>query len=312
VVAEAVAAREPSRAGSHPLSGPGLVLLAATTYGTMPVLGRVAYDAGADIYTFLALRFIAAAAILWIWVIARGLPLPRGRLLAQVIAIGAVLYFAQSLTFFESVKHADISIVAAIAYTYPIALMVLTALTGRDELAPVKVLAALGAVAGAVMVVGAGGHAEVIGIVLVMTANILYAFYLTITEWVIPPGYATSAGVVIVTAAGFSFASAVAVGPGFHPPAGFEGWAAVVGVTLGPTVIGVIALIAGLQRIKPVATATLAALEPVVAVILAVLLLDEAVSPLQVAGFLLVIVCVVIVARLTTVAARPVKPAAER
>jgi drug/metabolite transporter (DMT)-like permease len=297
---------------SRHLGGIGLVLLAATTFGFMPVLAQIAYDAGADIYTFLALRFGMAAVILWVWVLVRHHPLPRGKLLVQVIAIGAIAYVGQSMSFFASVQHADISVVASIAYTYPILLMILATLTGRDQLVPIKVVAALGGVAGAVMVVGGGGHAELLGIILVLTANTIYALYLTITEWLIPPGYATGAGVVIITSAAVAYALIVAIGPQLHAPNTTAGWAALGGVTLGPTVIGVIALLAGLQRLKPVATATLGAAEPVVAVVLAVILLGESLSPIQVAGLSLVVVCVVAVARWAAPAARPIKPAAQR
>jgi drug/metabolite transporter (DMT)-like permease len=309
VTAAQALAREQAR---HHLGGVWLVLLAASTFGIMPVLAQVAYDSGADIYSFLALRFGIAAAILWIWVLVRRHPIPQGKLLLQVIAIGAVVYVSQSLAFFASIQHADVSIVASIAYTYPILLMLLAAMTGRERIVRVKVAAALGAVAGAVLLVGGGGHAEPLGIVLVFAANAIYAGYLMVSEWIIPPGYATGAGVVIVTSAAAAYATIVAVGPHLHAPGSTEGWLALLGVTLGPTVIGVTALIAGLQRIKPVATATVGAAEPLVAVVLSIVLLGETVSAVQIAGLGLVVVSVVAVAHWAASVPPSVEPAAQR
>jgi drug/metabolite transporter (DMT)-like permease len=118
--------------------------------------------------------------------------------------------------------------------------------------------------------------------------------------------------VVIITSAATAYALIVAFGPHLHAPGSTEGWLALLAVTLGPTVIGVTALIAGLQRVKPVATATIGAAEPMVAVLLSIVLLGEAVTGVQVAGLLLVVASVVAVAHWATAAAPTVEPAAQR
>lgn len=279
--------------------GIGLVLIAASGFGLLPVLARIAYNAHANLSTFLALRFSIAGVILWIWVLAARHKLPRARLLVGVLLLGVVGYVLQSFTYFASVEYADVSIVAAVSYTYPILVMLLAAVTRRDRLTPLKIGALAFAVIGSVLMVTTGGHASVLGIVLAALAGAIYAVYFTASEWIIPTGYATACAAVIIGSAAVVFWIAVLGSQQYQPPEKLSGWIALAAVSLGSTVISITALLAGLQRLKPLATATLSAAEPVVSVVLAVALLGESMTLAQVLGFILVLVSAITVSRLT-------------
>ena len=49
-----------------------LCLLAAACFGSLAVLAKLAYDAGADLVTLLWVRFALAAAVLWTLAARRG------------------------------------------------------------------------------------------------------------------------------------------------------------------------------------------------------------------------------------------------
>jgi drug/metabolite transporter (DMT)-like permease len=87
-------------------------MLAAVGFGAMAVLAKLAYDAGASVPTVLAVRFALAAAVLWILVAQpwrRGVRsrLPRRRAALAGLALGAVLYAAESGLFFSSLRLGD-------------------------------------------------------------------------------------------------------------------------------------------------------------------------------------------------------------
>jgi drug/metabolite transporter (DMT)-like permease len=279
--------------------GVALALVAAIGFGFMPVLARVAYASGADLVTFLTLRFTIAGVVLWIWVFVTHQRVPSGRLLVSVLLLSTFGYVLQSYTFFSAVRYADVAIVAAVAYTYPIFVMLLAVATKRDRVTPLKAFALLGAVVGVVLLVATVSTQEsrLLGIALAGTAGLIYAVYLTVSERVIPDGYATGSAAVIIATAGVVYWLGLLWQGEPEPPTELAGWAALIGVALGSTVISITALLAALQRLKPVSTATVAAAEPVVSVLLALVWLHETLGILQWIGLAMIVASVVTVAR---------------
>jgi hypothetical protein len=76
-----------------------LVALSATAFGAMAIFARFAYADGTDVVAVLFLRFTIAAALMSAFVVASGRRWPRGRNLAILLAMGAVGYVGQSLSF---------------------------------------------------------------------------------------------------------------------------------------------------------------------------------------------------------------------
>ena len=79
---------------------------------------------------------------------------------------------------------------------------------------------------------------------------------------------------MIVTAAAVVFVTFSLAGPSHQLPGSSEGWAATAGIGLA-TVVGIALLLRGLPHLRPVATAVVSAVEPVVSVLLSVALLGE-------------------------------------
>src|SRR5690348_13730375 len=76
------------------------VLVSAVAFGAMPVFAKLAYSAGMDLKTLLALRFSLAAIgmwLIWAWLSLRGGQKPPGlRAIPPLIIMGAVGYVGQS------------------------------------------------------------------------------------------------------------------------------------------------------------------------------------------------------------------------
>ncbi|HPC06452.1 MAG TPA: DMT family transporter, partial [Anaerolineaceae bacterium] len=80
-------------------------------------------------------------------------------------------------------------------------------------------------------------------------------------------------------------------------PSTAGGWWAILGIAVLCTVVAITTFMAGIERIGPTNAATVSTLEPVVAVGLAGLLLNESLSPLKLAGGALILAAVVILTR---------------
>ena len=72
------------------LLGIALVILSATAFGALPILGRYAYADGMDALTILFLRFTLAAALMALWLTIRRERLPRGPVFWRLVGMGAL------------------------------------------------------------------------------------------------------------------------------------------------------------------------------------------------------------------------------
>src|SRR5262249_44800545 len=86
--------------------GIALVLISAIAFGATAIFARFAYADGVDVPTLLFLRFTLAGMLLLALLVARRLPVPRGRVLAGLLLLGAVGRVGQGLTFFYALTLA--------------------------------------------------------------------------------------------------------------------------------------------------------------------------------------------------------------
>jgi drug/metabolite transporter (DMT)-like permease len=207
--------------------------------------------------------------------------------------MGAVGYVGQSLTYFTALTMASASLVALLLYLYPAVVTLLSALFFKESLTRWKISALLLALVGTALTVGLTGTARVTGILLALAAAIIYSVYILVGSRIMPKTNALSASTTVITAAGVVYVGIVAVrGPVF--PQTLLGWGAIVALVLVSTVIGIVTFFAGLERIGPSRASTLSTFEPVVSVTLAILVLGETISPLQVLGGILILVAVLV------------------
>ena len=81
-----------------------LISISAASFGTLAIFGRYAYEDGMDTFTVLFLRFGVSAAFMTVILLLRKEHLPRGRILAQLIGMGALGYVGQSFLYMSAIK----------------------------------------------------------------------------------------------------------------------------------------------------------------------------------------------------------------
>jgi len=274
-----------------------MVLASATGFGSLAILAKLGYRAGLGAQQALAFRFLLAAVGMLALAFFLGqnpMRLKRNQLVA-LLAMGAIGYCAQSLTYFLALRSLPASLVVLIAYIYP-SLVVLAGWLFLHRSVSSKHLVALAAsFAGLVMLVG-GAHFQLAwALILAIASPVIYTGYILVGERVMGTVPALAASAVIITGAAISFCVLAAITNQLALPATPDGWAVAVGLALFPTMLAISLFLAGLPRVGAARAALLSTWEPVVTVGLAVVLLGDRLSLVQVLGGALVLIAVVVV-----------------
>ena len=279
-----------------------LALTSASCFGVMPVLTKVVYDDGAGPFGVLSVRFTVAAVLLLALARMRGEALPRGRQLRDLALLGGVGYVVESLCYFAALTRISAGLTALLLYLYPALVVVLSAVVLRHRPGRVAIGCVVVATVGTALTIGPVAGGQLIGVALGLAAAAAYAIYIvvssTATKGVGP--LATSA--VVMGACGLVY-DALAVGTRTALPSSAGAWLALAGVTVLGTVVAVAAFFAALALLGPSDTAVLSTMEPVVSVGVAAVALGESLSTVQLAGGVLVIAAVVVLARTSHVTA---------
>jgi drug/metabolite transporter (DMT)-like permease len=285
-----------------PRTGTLFCLASAAAFGAMGVFGKLAYDEGATVGTLLATRFVLAAALLWLVVLAAGRArdlrtLPR-RDAALALALGAVGYSAQAGGYFAALERLDASLLALLIYTFPVMVTVTAVVLGREaanaRTATVLALACAGIVL--VLAGAAGGALDPLGTALGLGAAVVYSAYILISEGVAGRIGALPLSTLVCTGAAVTLTLAALAGGGLDPGAvSAEGYGWLAGIAVISTVGAVGLFFAGLRRVGPATASILSTLEPVVTVGLAFAVFGESLGPAQLAGGALVLAAVLAV-----------------
>jgi drug/metabolite transporter (DMT)-like permease len=277
------------------LRGVALALTSAASFGVMPVLTKVVYDDGAEPVAVLAVRFTIAASLLVALARWRAQPLPRGRPLVALALLGGVGYVGQSLCYFFALERIPAGLTALLLYFFPALVVVLSAVLLRERPRPLAVGCVALATAGTALTVGPVGSGRITGVVLGLSAALVYALYIVASSRVRGVGSAAMAATVLAAAALVTVVLAALTGPAL--PSAPLAWLALVGVAVVGTAVAVTTFFAALALLGPADASVISTAEPVVAVAVAALVLGERLGSLQVAGGVVVLLAVAVLAR---------------
>lgn len=267
-----------------------LVLLSALGFSTLGILGKLAYGYHLTPLAALGWRLGGAAIAIWLWIMGRGagqLPWP---LALRAFGVGAVVYALQSALFFNALNHATVGMTVILFFTYPLFVALFAWGLDRKPLGRERSIALGLALLGCILTLNLqAAVASPLGIGLGLGSGLGYALYLTLSARLvnqIPP--LVAAGYVLLGAAttivGWAGITHQWVMPG--SPAAI---ATVGGLALMATAVPILCLFMGLKRLEILPAAILSAMEPLLALAMAVIGLGETVGPIQLLGGVLII-----------------------
>jgi len=277
------------------LTGILLIAISAASFGTLAIFGRFLYAEGLDTFTMLFLRFGFAAVLMTIILLVRKEKFPRGKILLQLIGMGALGYVGQSISYLSAIKYASAGLVALLLYLYPMFVFILSVVVLREKATWIKIAALILALIGTALTVDPAGG-QLPGILFSISAALIYSVYIIVGTSVMKHVSAVQSSLVIFASAGMVYGILMAIN-GVHPPTSNTGWIHIVGIVLIATVIPVVTFLAGLERIGPTNAAMLSTLEPVVTVLLAAWIFDEHLQAIVILGGGLILIAVIMLTR---------------
>jgi drug/metabolite transporter (DMT)-like permease len=281
--------------------GAGLIAISAAGFATLSIFGKFAFAAGLSLTGFLSLRFGGAALLLAIVLLLtrRARVFPGLRLMAILLCLGLFGYAVQASLFFLGLQRIPASLSALLLYAYPFFVALLNWAVNHRPPQRREWLAMGLATLGVALTVtsgngsGAGEPVDRLGVLFTLGSAGWYACYIVISDRHVHRAGALVSTTWVAAGAAISF---LVIGLAtqtwaFVPTA--RSAAIILGLILFSTILPISTFFAGMARVGPTTASLLSTLEPVFTILLASLLLQEQLAPLQMLGGLLVLAGVV-------------------
>jgi drug/metabolite transporter (DMT)-like permease len=254
--------------------GIALAVVAAISFGTLGVLGKLGYEAGARPFSLLALRFAIATALLIAFHVATRRPIFVGRVaILRLLLLGGLGYGLEASLFFLALDNAPAGVVGLIFYSYPMWTYVLGFVTGLEPFRGRVLIALILGTAGvaSIFTIDVGG---LLGPMLALGAAIAVAMYMLFAQIVVRD--VTPSASALWTGAGAAVSVGVAALVTRQPlPAAAIGPASALGAA---TAFSFLLLYAAIVRIGSARSAIANMVEPITTVALAAIFLGETIT----------------------------------
>ena len=275
-----------------------LVLISAFAYGLQPFFAYFAYQDGADPIGLLLARFSLASVIMLLWLKKRRTPLPDKGHIGSTMLIG-VGYAAAALGYYSASYSTSASLAVILMFSFPAFVTLFSILFLNERASVLKLLSLVLASGGVLLASGMDFRGDLSGMFWALFAAISYGSAILYgSHKVSPQNPMTSAGVILIGGAS-TFAIAALV-QGASWPQSSDGWFAILGLALFATIVPIATFISGSPRIGASDASTLSLLEPVVAVVIAVMLIGENLSQSMLWGGSMVIIAALMLSKSAT------------
>lgn len=272
--------------------GFSFVAAAAIGFGVSPTYAKLAYQGGSEPLTLVAARFTLCVLAMVIIACVRRSSLKVGRGLLYVPLLMGALLAWNAAGYLSAVKEIPVSLAAALFYTFPLQVGLFSLILGLETLSVKRILALLLGFCGVLLVVTLVFHEiNIYGVVLALGAGCGVA--LTSLLFARVANNTNSVALILwsmLLACALSWILAIYV-DNFalpHTQTGRNGFL----ISMFSFSLAVIGYYLALPMIGAVRAAVVANLEPVIAVVVAMLVLGERLGLLQSCGIVLIVIAV--------------------
>jgi drug/metabolite transporter (DMT)-like permease len=275
-----------------------LTLLSTIFFGTAPIFGKLAYRAQMLPFTLVALRTVTAAVALWIFYLLfwrAALKISWNNLMGCVgmglaNGVGSLLYYT-------GLTRVDASLAQLLYTLYPIWVFIFLIAAGHyvSKRSIVRLTLALAGVF-ALTYTGAQ-QVDVLGVMLMLSSGACYGWHLVLGQWTLADVDSRTVTLYVLSTMAIVVVAARLVDGSPWTPISMDGWLAVLGLTIFPTILARLMVFAGLRNLGGAQTSLLGLAELLVALLIAFLLLGERMTLLQWLGGVLLMGSVVLASR---------------
>lgn len=281
------------------LKGYVFAALAAVAYGTNPAFAIPLYADGMSANSVLLFRYALSLPLLILLIRLRGHSFRLAKEQIASVAILGILMAFSSLTLFESYNYMNSGVASTLLFVYPImvALLMIFFFHERFRISIALCLAIMCAGLALLIRTGSGFQISPYGCLLVMISAITYAIYIVMVNVSAHiRGIPTSKLLFYVLCWGsIVFMVIIPLGNPLSVPTKAIGWINLAALAIIPTILSLSCTTAAIQSIGSTPTAIFGALEPVTAIVLSVIVLNQNITSREIAGGLLIVVATTMV-----------------
>lgn len=162
------------------IKGVALAILAAVSFGFMPIFASYAYSFGSNAVTVVFLRHMFSAIGLFIILKAKKVDISVDKkMMYNLFFCGVIGSSGTALTLFLSYQYISIGLATILHYIYPVVVSILSFLLFGEEMNRKKIISLLLSVCGVYILVG---FAEIelhpLGVVLAIASGLFYSVYI--------------------------------------------------------------------------------------------------------------------------------------
>lgn len=272
------------------------VVAAAVIFGFLPFFTKVVLANGFNETTFIFIRSIFTTILIYILIKKKGISLKIHEVrLSDLIKVGLFGYGGMLYALILSYKFMPTGIASAIHFVYPLAVMVGGVLYYNEKFNFKKMGTIILALYGIYLIIGfeKNGNISLIGFTLALLSGILYAYYmLEVGSGVFRKMNSLKLVFYVSVSNIFLFFTASLITGNFTFGADFTGYFYVFIIAV-LTLLGMIAIKLGLERVNVVTASILSTFEPLTSLIVGVVLLGEILLLNHIVGSLLILVSVI-------------------
>ena len=282
-----------------------MAALAASLWGTLGILGTVLGRYGLSPLQIATLRAATAFVLLGLLLAGAGRQHLRVKFAdaAFYALYGLVSVAAFYAVYMVAVARTGVGTAAMLLYTAPAYVVVMAALLWGEPLTPTKWLSLALALVGCALVVASPAPGrpaplvlEPLGVLAGLASGLTYALFTVFGRFSLARH---SAWTTLFYALGWGslFLATFSLSCSTYPALPLRAWAWVLAIAVGPTLLAYYLYLQALLRVEAGRASIVCTVEPLVACVLAYLILGETMTPLQAMGALLLLSGVALIQR---------------
>jgi drug/metabolite transporter (DMT)-like permease len=265
------------------------------SFGTLGMFSKLFYDNGGHPFELLVVRCVGTGLVVWsLWTLRRGRIASRS---SAVLGLSlGIFQLGATYALLEGFDRAPAGLVVLLFYVYPLLVNAGSALFLGEPLGVRRAALLVVGLGGIALTVGAPTNTPAAGVVLGLTAGVCTATYIVAARYVMTRPRAVEPlefVALVFTAPAIGLAIAAGV-HGFRVPSG-EGIGYGIGLVAVPSVLALLLFYAAVRLVGGGTASLLATVEPLVAVVLAYVVLHESLEAMQLLGGCVILASVVAV-----------------
>jgi drug/metabolite transporter (DMT)-like permease len=268
-----------------------LTLISAAGFSVYPILGKYVFARGAGLSTVLLVRFALSALFFWMLTIRlEGVPKLSLKTWLTLWGLGGIGYSLMAGFYLGSVQYIPASLASLLLYAYPMIVTILSVLTRQEKISSFKISGLVISTLGLILVLGVALEGiNFIGVMLALSAAIVYAVYIVVGNRVLKRTTPLVSATMISTSAALTYGVVGLLIGGMTWKLSLSTWIGICGIAVFSAIIAILAFFGGMKYIGATSASIISTMEPVMTVLLAVFLLGEHLSLIQLFGGVFVI-----------------------